>query len=162
MAVAGNDALIPFGQLMAKFLLGASTERLMSIKQETEEEGILFRAIDKPRSGMPREVENQESDLAAEIERKRRGLIRFLDKIEANRGNRDETTGNRVRRLKESSKINAYEADAMFLILRWRNNVVYRLDLPTTDELHDIDSAWAYLTRQVEDVNWRIEEFGRK
>jgi len=54
---AGDDALIPFGQAMAKFLLTASTEKLLAIKPETEEGKIVFREIDRPRSGMPHEVE---------------------------------------------------------------------------------------------------------
>ena len=46
---AGDDALIPFGQLMAKFLLNAPAEKLLAIRPETETAGIVFRDIDPAR-----------------------------------------------------------------------------------------------------------------
>ncbi len=157
-AVAGDDALIPFGKLMGEFLLGAPAETLLAIKPETEEKGIVFRSVARPRSGMPREAELREFGLADEIERKRRGVIRFLDRAENTLGNY-EAIGNRVTRLMDERKISSYEANAMREITKWRNRIVYKEQTPDADQLHDIEMAWAYLARQVEKHKWKVDEF---
>ncbi len=157
-AAAGDDALIPFGQLMAEFLLSAPAETLLAIEPETEEGGIIFRGVVRPRSGMPREAELREFGLADEIERKRRGVIRFLDKAENTLGDY-EAVGQRVTRLTDERKISLYEANAMREITKWRNRVVYREQIPDADQLHDIEMAWTHLARQVEKHKWKIDEF---
>ena len=156
---AGDDALIPFGQLMAKFLLNATTEKLLTIEPETEESGIVFRDIDRPRSDMPREAELRAWNQADEIERRRRGVIRFLDRVERSRSSRQETTGNRVARLESKGKISSREADAMRVIMIWRNKVVYKQHLPDKAASRAIESAWTFLSRRVEEYRWRIDEF---
>jgi hypothetical protein len=156
---AGDDALIPFGQLMARFLLSAPTETLLAIKPETEEGGIVFRDINKPRSDMPRELELHAWNLADEIDRRRRGIIRFLDKAEGVHGSREELTGNRLTRLKERRRIEPLEASAMRVILKWRNEIIFRQHLPDSTELRDIEDKWAYLSQRVEHRRWKIDEF---
>ncbi len=66
--VAGDAALIDFGELMKSFLLTASSEKLLSIEPETEEGDIVFRDVAQPRSDMPSEellriVQQAESEL---------------------------------------------------------------------------------------------------
>jgi len=156
---AGDDALIPFGQLMARFLLGASTEKLLAIEPETEEDGIVFRDIDRPSSDMPHEAQLRGWNQADEIERRRRGIIRFLDRVERSRGSRHEITGDRVSRLMGKGKIDRREADAMRVIMSWRNEIVFREHRPNTAESRHIEEAWIFLTRQVEKHRWRIDEF---
>lgn len=155
---AGDDALIPFGRLMVEFLLGASADRLLDIKPETEESGILFRDIDAPRSGMPHEVELRKWNQADEIDRKRRGIIRFLDKAEGDHGTH-EGVGNRIARLKLSGKINYDEAKAMQEINTWRNRIIYDEDMPDKTALSQIKKAWEILSRQVRNHKWKIDEF---
>ena len=156
---AGDDALIRFGQVMAKFLVSAPMDKLLAIKPETEEEGIVFRDIDKPRSDMPREAELRAWSQADEIERRRRGIIRFLDKAERSRGSRQEVTGDRVTRLMQKEKIDRHEANAMRVILSWRNDIVFRQRQPNTVESQQIEEAWAFLAKRVEKYRWRIDEF---
>ena len=156
---AGDDALIPFGQLMARFLLDASTEKLLAIKPEAEENVVVFRDIDRPRSDMPRETELRGWNQADEIERRRRGVIRFLDKVERSRGSRQETPGNRVARLENKEKISPREAEAMRVIMAWRNKIIYKQHLPDKSASRAIENAWTYLTQQVEKHRWKIDEF---
>ena len=156
---AGDDALIPFGQLMAKFLLNAPTEKLLAIEPETEEGGIIFRAIDNPRSGMPREAELRAWNQADEIERRRRGVIRFLDRAEKSRGSRQEGIGDRVTRLMQKGKIDCHEANAMRVMLSWRNDIVYRQRQPNVAESRQIEEAWTFLAARVGKYKWRIDEF---
>ena len=156
---AGDDALIPFGHFLASYLLAAPAEKLLAIDQETELSGILFREIDSPRSGMPRETERRAWDLADEIERRRRAIIRFLDKAERGSGSRQESLGERVARLEGIERVCGPEARAMRLIMRWRNDIVYRQHFPDKAALSDIEKAWKYLSQQAKRRGWHIEEF---
>ena len=156
---AGDDALIPFGRAMAKYLLNAPAEKLLTIKPETEEGEIIFREIDGPRSGMPREAELRAWGQADEIERKRRGVIRFLDKTEKSRGSLIESTGGRVARLVQKGKIDRHEEYAMLVIMNWRNKIVYKQHYPNATELGHIEEAWEYLTNRVNKHRWQIDEF---
>ncbi len=158
---AGDDALIQFGQLMARFLLNAPSDRLLAIQPETERNGIMFRDIDRPRSDMPHEVERRAWSQADETERKRRGVIRFLDKAEGAHGRWEESTTGRVARLKDRRRIEPREASAMRTILKWRNDIIYRENYPDEAGLRDIEDAWVYLSQQVqiERRRWKIEEF---
>lgn len=53
---AGDSALIPFGQLARDFLLKASESELLSIKPETEMNGVVFRSVQVTQSGLPDEL----------------------------------------------------------------------------------------------------------
>lgn len=156
---AGDDALIPFGQIMAKFILNTPEEKLLAINPETEGGGIVFRDIDRPRSDMPRQAELRAWNQADEIERRRRGVIRYLDKVERSRGTRQESTRKRITRLMQKGKIDRGEADAMHTIANWRNEVVYRQHQPNASGARQIENAWALLARQVDKHRWKIDEF---
>jgi mRNA-degrading endonuclease RelE of RelBE toxin-antitoxin system len=78
----GDDALVPFSNLMKEYLLEASEKELLSIKAETEIRGILFREIPYSRQDLPRE--ELEKILVREREREREREIQGLLKSKEN------------------------------------------------------------------------------
>lgn len=158
-AAAGDHALIPFAKLMKQVLLSASPAELLDIQPETEIEDVVFRYVDKPRFGMPIELEIASRNLEDDLGRKRRGIIRFLDKAESGHKERSEQLGERVERMLLAKKIDQQMADDMWQIIRLRNKVEYEQYQPGERELHSANEAWKRLRSRAQWHNWKIDEF---
>jgi len=160
---AGDDALISFAQLMIQSMLNVLPDQLLTIKPENEIGDVVFRKFDKPRSGMPVEIEaaehKRELGLKLELEKKRHGVICFVNMAERVQVGTTEGLKNRVDRLQLTSKIQPEEADAMRAIIRVRNPVVYEQYQPTKDELGKVEQKWNYLKHRVQKRGWKIHEF---
>jgi hypothetical protein len=156
---AGDNALMPFGEVMKDFLLKASTKELMNIQSESEIGDVVFRETTQPRRDMPRETELEFGNQADEIERRRRGVIRFLDKTEQRRGDRDESVSSRIGRLTREHKIGLDEAKAMRVITRLRNVVVYEEHQLNQKEADQAEISAKLLADRARKRGWMITEF---
>ncbi len=154
---AGDDALIPFADFMKNYLLRATPDELMRITPEKEMGDVIFRKISLPRSDMPHETEINLNNQADDIDRKRRGVIRFLDRVEGAHG-RYERLAVRIDRVSGERMITEKVAERMRVITRLRNAVVYREHQLTRQETKRIQDAWNYLSQRVK-PEWRIVEF---
>ncbi len=156
---AGDNALIPFGEAMKEHLLAAPTKELMNIRPEVEIGDVVFREVAQPRPDMPHETELKLGDQADEIERKRHGVIHFLNKAEQHKGSRDEGVWPRIKRLTREGKIQLDEAEKMRIITQLRNAVVYEEHQMSRQESDEVEIAWKFLADRVKKRGWKVEGF---
>jgi len=163
---AGADLLVPFGHLMKDYFLEATEDELLHIqcgtKKGTVTQDIWFDETPRPPSGKPHEIERATLELADKLERQRRGVIRFLDRVEkkSSFGLSRELTGKRISRLEQENRLESEEAKAMLTITRFRNKVVFKEDFqPEQKDLEKVETAWEYLATRVGQHRWKITEF---
>jgi hypothetical protein len=159
---AGADLLVPFGHLMKDYFLEATEDELLHIqcgtKKSAVNQDIWFNETLRPPSGKPHEIERASLELADRLERQRRGVIRFLDRVE-NRRSSDKSTGYRIARLEKERTLEPEEAKAMKVITDLRNKVVYGEFPPEQKDLEKVENAWEYLATRVGQHRWKIAEF---
>jgi len=158
---AGDYLLVAFGHLTRDFLLQATEDELLSIqfgtKKSTVNQDIWFHERPGPHARGPRDTDpDVEAD---ELDRKKRGIIHFLNTVERDIGRQYEKVGDRVERLRRENLIEEKDRAEMQAVLHLRNKVVYREYRPTKQELQRVKEAWDYLSRRVEDRGWDIQEF---
>ncbi|HKZ40300.1 MAG TPA: hypothetical protein VJ044_05020, partial [Candidatus Hodarchaeales archaeon] len=163
---AGDKLLTPFGHLMNEYLLEAPEGELLSITpgqtKKAFNQEIEFQRYRMPSPGKPREIQIEARDLADEVERKRRGVIRFLDRAEASLKDYSdvdyENFGQRINLLQEKGKISRHEAGMMRTITKLRNKVVYDEYPPNERDWKEFHDACEYLSSRAQKNGWEIAE----
>jgi hypothetical protein len=126
-SAAGDNALAAFGDLMRDHLLRDDGLGGIDVDKPwtSGDEMFVLSAVDLPPRGWPREQSPPVRDLEDEVERNRRGVVRYLNGLETPPRGRWPSFQARIDGLRRAGRITVDEAEAMHTVRELRNQLVY-------------------------------------